>query len=81
VSLNTVTRYRQELGLKAVLAVKQVNDALEKHPHPEIFNTDQGAQCTSEIHTQRNPSIICKTYKTAHFLLKNSSNSLSPKNL
>ncbi|VVH65314.1 hypothetical protein BSPLISOX_2510, partial [uncultured Gammaproteobacteria bacterium] len=32
---------------------KQVNDALEKHPHPEIFNTDQGAQCTSEIHTQR----------------------------
>jgi hypothetical protein len=31
VSLNTVTRYRQELGLKAVLAVKQVNDALEKH--------------------------------------------------
>jgi putative transposase len=48
----TVTRYRQELGLKAVLAVKQVNDALEKHPHPEIFNTDQGAQCTSEIHTQ-----------------------------
>jgi ABC-type proline/glycine betaine transport system substrate-binding protein len=40
-------------GLKAVLAVKQVNDALEKHPHPEIFNTDQGAQCTSEIHTQR----------------------------
>jgi hypothetical protein len=49
VSLNTVTRYRQELGLKAVLAVKQVNDALEKHPHPEIFNTDQGAQCTSEV--------------------------------
>jgi hypothetical protein len=44
VSLNTVTRYRQELGLKAVLAVKQVNDALEKHPHPEIFNTDQGAK-------------------------------------
>jgi hypothetical protein len=86
--ISDFTRYRQELGLKAVLAVKQVNDALEKHPHPEIFNTDQGAQCTSEIHTQRqkiqlqiatvffcmsyypiehpqNPSIICKTYKTA----------------
>lgn len=126
VSLNTVARYRQELGLKAVLAVKQVNttipikmhkkysyklrglnisrsnhvwstdityikiaggmvymaaiidwhskavlshsisntmdsqlvmsvlnDALEKHPHPEIFNTDQGAQYTSEIHTKK----------------------------
>ena len=126
VSLNTVARYRQELGLQAVLAVKQVNttisitehkkysyklrglnishanhvwstdityikiaggmvymaaiidwhskavlshrisntmdtqlvmsvlnDALEKYPHPEIFNTDQGSQYTSEIHTQR----------------------------
>ena len=126
VGLNTVARYRQELGLKAVLAVKQVNttipikehkkysyklrgldinhanhvwstdityikiaggmvymaaiidwhskavlshrisntmdtqlvmsvlnDALDKYPHPEIFNTDQGSQYTSEIHTQR----------------------------
>ena len=126
VSLNTVARYRQELGLKAVLAVKKVNttipikehkkytyklrglnishanhvwstdityikiaggmvymaaiidwhskavlshrisntmdvqlvmsvlnDALAKYPHPEIFNTDQGSQYTSEIHTQR----------------------------
>jgi len=125
VSLNTVARYRQELGLKAVLAVKQVNttipikehkkytyklrglnichanhvwstdityikiaggmvymaaiidwhskavlshrisntmdvqlvmsvlnDALAKYPHPEIFNTDQGSQYTSEVHTQ-----------------------------
>ena len=126
VSLNTVARYRQELGLQAVLAVKQVNttipikahkkygyklrglnishanhvwstdityikiaggmvymaaiidwhskavlsykmsntmdaqlvmgvlnEALEKYPHPEIFNTDQGSQYTSEVHTQR----------------------------
>jgi putative transposase len=126
VSLNTVARYRQELGLKAVLAVKQVNttmpikehkkysyklrglnishanhvwstdityikiaggmvymaaiidwhskavlsykisntmdsqlvmsvlnEALEKYPHPEIFNTDQGSQYTSEVHTQK----------------------------
>ncbi|WXU00335.1 MAG: IS3 family transposase IS1302 [Catillopecten margaritatus gill symbiont] len=126
VSLNTVARYRQELGLKAVLAVKSLhttipikahkkysyklrgldinqanqvwstdityikiaggmvymaavidwhskavlshrisntmdtqlvmgvlNDALDKHPHPEIFNTDQGAQYTSEVHTKR----------------------------
>jgi putative transposase len=28
-------------------------DALEKHPHPEIFNTDQGSQYTREIHTKR----------------------------
>jgi len=126
VSLNTVARYRQELGLKAVLAVKPINTttpikehkkysyklrgldiskvnqvwstdityiklatgmvymaaiidwhskavlsykisntmdsqlvmhvlnkALSKHPHPQIFNTDQGAQYTSEIHTKR----------------------------
>jgi putative transposase len=135
VSLNTVARYRQELGLKAVLAVKQVNttipikehkkygysvqyplegcklrglnishanhvwgtdityikiaggmvymaaiidwhskavlsykisntmdsqlvmsvlnEALERYPHPEIFNTDQSSQYTSEVHTQK----------------------------
>jgi len=126
VSLNTVARYRQELGLKVVLAVKQVNttipikehkkytyklrglnishsnhvwsddityikiaggmvymaaiidwhskavlshrisntmdvqlvmsvlnDALAKYPHPETFNTDQGSQYTSEVHTQK----------------------------
>lgn len=126
VSLNTVARYRQEMKLKAVLAVKQVttttpikehkkhsyklrgldifkanqvwstdityikvkggmvylaavidwhskavlshkisntmdctlvmdvlNDALDHYSTPEIFNTDQGSQYTSEIHTQR----------------------------
>jgi len=126
VSLNTVASYRQELNLKAVLAVKQVNttvpvkehkkykyllrgldisranqvwstdityikigggmvylaaiidwhskavlahkisntmdstlvmnvldQALEKYGKPEIFNTDQGSQYTSDIHTQR----------------------------
>ena len=30
-----------------------LNDALAKYPHPEIFNTDQGSQYTSEVHTQR----------------------------
>jgi len=29
-----------------------VNEALQKYPKPEIFNTDQGAQYTSLIHTQ-----------------------------
>ena len=126
VSLNTVARYRQELGLKAVLAVKPVNttipikehkkysyklrglditranqvwstdityikiaggmvymaaiidwyskavlsykisntmdsllvmnvlnQALNTHGKPEIFNTDQGSQYTSDTHTMR----------------------------
>ncbi|NYT27662.1 MAG: hypothetical protein H0A76_07040 [Candidatus Thiodubiliella endoseptemdiera] len=26
-----------------------LNDALEKYPHPEIFNTDQGSQYTGEV--------------------------------
>lgn len=126
VSLNTVASYRQDLGFKAVLAVKQVhttvpiqahkkykyqlrgldisranqvwstdityikigggmvylaavidwhskavlshkisntmdcalvmdvlNQALDQYGQPEIFNTDQGSQYTSDIHTQR----------------------------
>jgi putative transposase len=35
------------------LVMSVLNDALEKYPHPEIFNTDQGSQYTSEIHTKR----------------------------
>ena len=35
------------------LVMSVLNDALAKHPHPEIFNTDQGSQYTSEVHTQR----------------------------
>ena len=35
------------------LVMSVLNDALVKHPHPEIFNTDQGSQYTSEVHTQR----------------------------
>ena len=126
VSLNTVSKYRKELGLRAVLAVKPVsttvaikehkkyryqlrgldithanhvwstditycktangmaylaaiidwyskavlaykisnimdtqlvmdvlNDALSRYEKPEIFNTDQGSQYTSDLHTQR----------------------------
>jgi len=30
-----------------------LNDALNRYGTPEIFNTDQGSQYTSEIHTQR----------------------------
>ena len=126
VSLNTVSKYRKELGLKAILAVRKLNTtmplkehkkysyklrgldiahanhvwstditycktaegmvylaavidwhskavlshkvsntmdtqlvmdvlnmALSQHGTPEIFNTDQGSQYTSELHTQR----------------------------
>jgi hypothetical protein len=35
------------------LAMSALNDALVKSPHPEIFNTDQGSQHTSEAHIQR----------------------------
>jgi putative transposase len=133
VSLNTVSKYRKELGLQAVLAVKQINttipikahkkyryhlrglaithanhvwstditycktaqgmvylaavidwhskavlshkvsntmdtqlvmevlnEALSQYGKPEIFNTDQGSQYTSELHTQRLKSLgIC----------------------
>jgi putative transposase len=30
------------MGNQLVMSV--LNDALAKHPHPEIFNTDQGSQ-------------------------------------
>jgi putative transposase len=35
------------------LVMSVLNDALSKYPHPEVFNTDQGSQYTSEIHTQQ----------------------------
>ena len=34
------------------LVMKVLNDALDKYGVPEIFNTDQGSQYTSNIHTQ-----------------------------
>ena len=30
-----------------------LNEALERYSHSEIFNTDQGSQYTSEVHTQK----------------------------
>ena len=35
------------------LVMDVLNDALSTHGKPEIFNTDQGSQYTSELHTQR----------------------------
>ena len=39
--------------MDCTLVMDVLNDALERHGTPEIFNTDQGSQYTSEIHTQR----------------------------
>ena len=44
-------RISNTMDIQLVMGV--LNEALEKYPHPEIFNTDQGSQYTSEIHTQR----------------------------
>lgn len=35
------------------LVMDVLNDALSQYGKPEIFNTDQGSQYTSELHTQR----------------------------
>lgn len=38
--------------MSAEWCTKVLNDTIEKHGVPEIFNTDQGSQYTSEIHTK-----------------------------
>ncbi len=48
-----VLSYRISNTMDSQLVMSVLNDALGKHLHPEIFNTDQGSQYTSEIHTQR----------------------------
>ncbi|VVM20523.1 Mobile element protein [uncultured Gammaproteobacteria bacterium] len=48
-----VLSHRISNTMDSQLVMSVLNDALEKHPHPEIFNTDQGSQYTSEIHTKR----------------------------
>ena len=46
--------YRTRYQIPWILIVMTVlNEALEKYPHPEIFNIDQGSQYTSEVQTQR----------------------------
>ena len=34
------------------LVMGVLNSALDNYDKPEIFNTDQGSQCTSHIYTQ-----------------------------
>ena len=53
-----VLSHRISNTMDVQLVMSVLNDALEKYPHPEIFNTDQGSQYTSEIHTCSGPLIL-----------------------
>ena len=48
-----VLSYKISNTMDTQLVMSVLNDALARYPHPEIFNTDQGSQYTSEVHTQR----------------------------
>jgi putative transposase len=50
VSLNTVARYRQELGLKAVLAVKQVNTTIPIKAHKKYSYKLRGLNISHSNH-------------------------------
>ena len=45
--------YKISNTMDTQLVMSVLNDALARYPHPEIFNTDQGSQYTSEVHTQK----------------------------
>ncbi len=47
-----VLSYRISNTMDTELVMDVLNEALSKYPKPEIFNTDQGSQYTSEAHTQ-----------------------------
>jgi len=46
-----VLSWRSSITLETVLYLDAVNEALARHGKPEIFNTDQGSQFTSEAFT------------------------------
>jgi len=48
-----VLSYKISNTMDTQLVMTALNEALEKYPHPEIFNIDQGSQYTSEVQTQR----------------------------
>ena len=50
VSLDTVTRYHQELGLKAVLAVKQVNTTMPIREHKKYSYKLRGLNISHANH-------------------------------
>ena len=47
-----ILSYRISNTMDTGLVMDVLNEALDNYGHPEIFNTDQGSQYTSEIHTQ-----------------------------
>src|ERR1035437_2744492 len=46
-----VLGYRVSITMQADFCVEALEEALAKHDKPEIFNTDQGSQFTSEVFT------------------------------
>jgi len=55
-----VLSYRVSNTMDTTLVMSVLNDALDNYGNPEILNTDQGSQYTSEVHTQalKNRGII-----------------------
>jgi putative transposase len=46
-----VLAWRLSITMEASFCIEAVEEALEKHGHPEIFNTDQGSQFTAQAFT------------------------------
>jgi putative transposase len=46
-----VLSWRLSITMETLFCIEAVNEALEKHGNPDIFNTDQGSQFTSEAFT------------------------------
>lgn len=47
-----ILSYKLSNSMDSALAINVLKDALQKYPAPEIFNSDQGSQYTSNDHTQ-----------------------------
>ena len=48
-----VLSWRLSNTLETAFCIEALDEALSRHGQPEIFNTDQGAQFTSDLFTQR----------------------------
>jgi putative transposase len=48
-----ILSHRISNTMDSMLVMDVLNDALAEHGTPELFNTDQGSQYTSDIHTKR----------------------------
>jgi putative transposase len=48
-----VLSYKISNTMDSILVMDVLDKALSLYGTPEIFNTDQGSQYTSEVHTQR----------------------------